>query len=331
MVPPTRDSRRVRGVVVVFAETAAFLLLLSVTAAVSAFVPRRRPAHQPPGRRVLASPSLVTTTTTDSRYNYGSAFLLALLPAAGQQWERYPFSSYDDDERVRYNRRYHRPGQQQQQQQQQPYSGGGYYHPQPYQHQQPYRQQQQQGASSRQYLSRESTLRSLLRLANEERHRYGLGTLAFNAELAKAAQRHADDMARSMTLSHSGPSDGSNLGDRVMRGTRYQYASVAENLHWQYPDNDPVEAHDGWMKSPGHRRNLLNGEYADVGLGYSTDGTASNHFYVQVFGKPSTAASSPSSSLSPFFPLPPGYQRRGQEGGWPQQQAGLPPDNMYYF
>ncbi len=146
-----------------------------------------------------------------------------------------------------------------------------------------------------------STIDSLLQLTNQERSRARLGNLSLNSELSKAAQRHADDMARSGKFSHRG-SNGSTMGDRI-RATNYRYRTVGENLFMQAPRNQPAVAVKGWMESDGHRENILNGQFTEIGLGYASAG--GRHYYVQVFGRPLNAAAAvrPSSSVAQSAPV----------------------------
>lgn len=129
-----------------------------------------------------------------------------------------------------------------------------------------------------------STLKEVLDYTNEERRRFGLSDVTFNRELSRAAQHHASDMAEQGYFSHNSRLDGSSVADRVISLTDYRYTSVAENLYFRNPDNDPFEAVQGWMNSVGHRKNLLNPTFQDIGLGYAAYGT--DHYYVQVFGSP---------------------------------------------
>lgn len=127
-----------------------------------------------------------------------------------------------------------------------------------------------------------NTLGSLLTLTNAERTKAKLGNLRLNTKLAAAAQRQADDMARSGQFSHTG-SDGSQMGDRV-KSSGYRFSLAAENIYMQSPSNRAERAIAGWMNSKGHRENLLNGQFTEIGLGYASRGN--QHYYVQVFGKP---------------------------------------------
>lgn len=135
-------------------------------------------------------------------------------------------------------------------------------------------------------IPRPSIFHDILLFTNIERRRHDLGELGYNSELAKAAQHHAECMANNGYFNHIG-FDGSDPAERVKYLTNYHYQRVGENLFWRTPDNNPRAAVDGWMKSPGHRKNVLNREFTEIGLGYATDGH--NHFYVQVFGRPVTA------------------------------------------
>lgn len=127
-----------------------------------------------------------------------------------------------------------------------------------------------------------ATATTILQLTNQERQRNGKSVLTLNHQLSQVAQRHAEDMARSGQFSHTG-SNGSRLVDRV-KASGYRYRAIAENLFMQSPHNQPKQAIAGWLKSPGHRANLLNGVYTQVGIGYAMNGD--RHYYIQVFGTP---------------------------------------------
>jgi uncharacterized protein YkwD len=129
----------------------------------------------------------------------------------------------------------------------------------------------------------QNVLEDVLYLSNLERIRFGLPELAFSAELSKAAQLHAECMARNFYFDHTGI-NGSKLDDRVKSSTNYRFSHLGENLFWRYPENDPQAAVNGWMRSKGHRENLLHKDFEEVGLGYAVSGD--NHYYVQVFGTP---------------------------------------------
>lgn len=127
-----------------------------------------------------------------------------------------------------------------------------------------------------------SVSQSILDLTNRARRQAQQGSLSLDSKLSAAAQRHADDLARGAQFSHQG-SDGSTLVDRV-KGSGYAYWTIGENIYYRSPNNSPDEAVQGWLRSPGHRNNMLNGTFTQLGVGYATSGD--RHYYVQVFGKP---------------------------------------------
>jgi uncharacterized protein YkwD len=121
----------------------------------------------------------------------------------------------------------------------------------------------------------------VLRLTNQAREREGKPPLQLNGALTKAAQNHADDMARRGYFSHQSP-DGSDMSDRV-NWVSYRYRGLAENIAMGQRTPQVVVA--GWLKSPGHRTNILNGEYRDLGVGIAKDRRGTIR-WVQVFGTP---------------------------------------------
>ncbi len=116
-----------------------------------------------------------------------------------------------------------------------------------------------------------SGLQQVVDLTNQRRAEHGLGALAVHAVLNAAAQGHSQDQAARDTMSHTG-SDGSNPGDRIARAG-YRFSAWAENVAMGYPDAASVMA--GWMNSPGHRANILNGNVTQIGIGlaYAADGS----------------------------------------------------------
>lgn len=105
----------------------------------------------------------------------------------------------------------------------------------------------------------------ILDLTNIERRRVGYPALSLNSQLIAAAQAHSEKMARHNQLKHQLPGE-LKLGDRISQAG-YRWSAVAENIGWNY--QTPEDAIEGWMKSPGHRKNLLNPKYKELGVGYS--------------------------------------------------------------
>jgi uncharacterized protein YkwD len=119
----------------------------------------------------------------------------------------------------------------------------------------------------------------ILNLVNEERAKVGADPLQINQQLDQAADLHSQDQASMNTMSHTG-SNGSEIGDRV-QDAGYQYSTVGENVASGYPDAETVVA--GWMESEGHRENILNSDFEDLGVGYSV-GSDGNAYWTQNFG-----------------------------------------------
>ena len=101
-----------------------------------------------------------------------------------------------------------------------------------------------------------------LNLANEERRLQGLQPLQPDLLFLSAARAHAEDLARTGTISHEG-SDGSTPGQRVT-AAGYVWTSVGENV--AAGQTSPEEVVAAWMKSEPHRRNLLDPRFTSAGM-----------------------------------------------------------------
>ncbi|WP_308016471.1 CAP domain-containing protein [Jidongwangia harbinensis] len=113
---------------------------------------------------------------------------------------------------------------------------------------------------------------------NAVRKSAGCAPVRLDAKLALAARSHSAWMARYGKFSHTG-SGGSTFVVRVKRAG--YVAPLSENIAWGYRDGRQVVT--AWMKSPGHRANLLNCRAKAVGVGavYAANGTT---YFTQEFG-----------------------------------------------
>jgi uncharacterized protein YkwD len=103
------------------------------------------------------------------------------------------------------------------------------------------------------------------------------------ADLHRAAQAHADDMARHSYFSHTGR-DSSQVAQRADR-TGYAWRRIGENL--AAGQSTPAAAVEGWLASPGHCANLMQPEFSEVGLAYAVNLQSRDGIYwVQVLGTP---------------------------------------------
>ena len=123
----------------------------------------------------------------------------------------------------------------------------------------------------------------IVEYTNQARVKEGRPPLAVNARLMHAAQLQAQQMARAGKMAHSFPdAPYPTLRDR-MAAAEYEWSAMAENVAIDY--RDAAGAVTGWMRSPGHRANILNATYSEIGAGYATD-SRGHRYYAQVFGKP---------------------------------------------
>jgi uncharacterized protein YkwD len=116
---------------------------------------------------------------------------------------------------------------------------------------------------------------------NAERARHGLRTLTVDQRLAAAAQGHSADMVRRAFFAHESP-DGRQVWDRAV-AAGYAYRKVAENI--AAGQRTAEEVVRGWMGSPGHRANILDGDLTQIGVGRA-EGASYGVYWTQVFGTP---------------------------------------------
>lgn len=113
-----------------------------------------------------------------------------------------------------------------------------------------------------------------------------LDALTVNPLLVEAAQAKANDMASKGYFAHNSP-EGLTPWYWI-KGAGYNYLYAGENLAIDFEDSDDVER--AWMNSPGHRANILNVHFTEVGIATAVgeiDGRKTT-FVVQMFGSPRT-------------------------------------------
>jgi uncharacterized protein YkwD len=109
--------------------------------------------------------------------------------------------------------------------------------------------------------------------------------LTDSSQLRKAAQRHADDMARRKYFDHRG-ADGSQPKDRVQRAG-YAPRLTGENIAFAPESAEEVVA--GWLASPGHCANIMDARFTETGIAVATGRQRDHIYWVQVFGWPRQA------------------------------------------
>jgi uncharacterized protein YkwD len=120
--------------------------------------------------------------------------------------------------------------------------------------------------------------RRIFQLTNEGRRKNGLPSLDWDNSLAANARVKSDDMLTNNYFSHTSP-DGKTLKDRFQDekpASIRNISRVGENIYMaarlDFSTDIKTQARlivDGWMTSPGHRRNILDPNYTHLGVGVS--------------------------------------------------------------
>jgi uncharacterized protein YkwD len=114
---------------------------------------------------------------------------------------------------------------------------------------------------------------AVLCLHNRERSRHGLPQLRENPKLRRAAERHTDSMVSERFFDHTSPS-GSTMVERIRRTgytKRARSWALGENIAWGSGSlATAAQIHRSWMNSPGHRANILQRSFREIGIGIET-------------------------------------------------------------
>lgn len=123
--------------------------------------------------------------------------------------------------------------------------------------------------------------------------------LVYNGDLNDAARFYADDMAVNGCFPEDHSScDGTSFAERL--AGFYSGEAIGENIAGGYPTAEAA-VFDAWLYSPGHRANMLNGVFNELGTGHAF---GSNAIWVQDFGKRS-ALDEPLTTSGTVWPLNP--------------------------
>ncbi|MFE6870413.1 CAP domain-containing protein [Kitasatospora sp. NPDC057692] len=118
-------------------------------------------------------------------------------------------------------------------------------------------------------------------LVNVQRSQAGCGPLSADSRLATAAQVHSDDMADRNFFDHASP-EGTHADQRI-EAAGYRWSTWGENI--ARGQKDPAAVMESWMNSPGHRANILNCSFKQIGVGVRTG--SGGPWWTQVFAAPS--------------------------------------------
>jgi uncharacterized protein YkwD len=122
----------------------------------------------------------------------------------------------------------------------------------------------------------------MLARVNAARKKAGAPPLRSNSRLDQAAQRHAEDMLARGYFAHESP-EGKTVRDRA-RAAGYDWRNIGENVAEGQFSVDEVM--DTWLRSPGHRRNILDPHFKELGVGLARGRSGDTYrvVWVQVFG-----------------------------------------------
>jgi len=115
----------------------------------------------------------------------------------------------------------------------------------------------------------------VIRLVNDIRKQNGLSPLTANWELSRVARYKSQDMVDNRYFAHNSPTYGTPF--EMMRAFGLSFRTAGENIAYGYAT--PQKVVDGWMNSSGHRANILNASYKQIGVGY----VAKGNYWTQMF------------------------------------------------
>jgi uncharacterized protein YkwD len=122
--------------------------------------------------------------------------------------------------------------------------------------------------------------KAVLDLTNAQRRAAGLPELVANERLFQAARAHSANMARQCRLDHV--LDGRDMSWRV-RSAGYAFRAAGENIAWNA--RDAGAALRIWMSSDGHRANILNQQFTEIGVAVAIN-ERGERYWTQVFARP---------------------------------------------
>lgn len=123
-----------------------------------------------------------------------------------------------------------------------------------------------------------SVERQVIDLTNQERQKAGLAPLQLDWQLSRVARYKSRDMRDTGYFAHRSPQYGSPF--EMMKSFDVQYSSAGENI--AVGQTSPEQVVREWMNSPGHRKNILNGTYTYIGVGYAKGGSYGT-YWTQMF------------------------------------------------
>ena len=110
---------------------------------------------------------------------------------------------------------------------------------------------------------------NIIYFTNIERKKLGLAPLSWSAKLTRSARAKSQDMFANQYFAHKSPVDPDKDFGYFIQKQSYDFARVSENLAMGGFDS-AQQVVDSWMKSPGHRANIVFSGYRDIGVSAQT-------------------------------------------------------------
>ena len=129
----------------------------------------------------------------------------------------------------------------------------------------------------------------IIKRTNEFREKEKQPRVAADPKLMQTAKGFAEYMGSTDRYGHS--ADGSNPGERATK-RGYEFGLISENIAYAFSsegyetDGLAKQFVDGWEKSPGHRKNMLDPDVTQTGVGVARSEKTGYYFAVQMFGRP---------------------------------------------
>lgn len=123
-----------------------------------------------------------------------------------------------------------------------------------------------------------SEAEAVLKLVNNERAKAGLKPLSLSGKLTNIAVMKSKDMAEKGYFDHTSPTYGTPF--EMLQQFGVHYKTAGENI--AAGQRTPEEVMNSWMNSSGHRANILNANYTEIGIGYYKGGSYGT-YWTQLF------------------------------------------------
>lgn len=117
----------------------------------------------------------------------------------------------------------------------------------------------------------------ILQLVNAERAKTGAKALSSNSDCTKLARMKSQDMVDKNYFSHQSPTYGSPFD--LLKSYNVSYMYAGENIAMNQSADAAFKA---WMNSEGHKKNILNPNFTELGVGIAPKGSGS-YIYTQLF------------------------------------------------